>query len=68
MGSFGPYGRNVGVPFELPAFGGQIIGFHGSAGDVLDRIGVYIQVRKIIIIVIFFQYSFRQMVPNLLII
>ncbi|XP_078171477.1 agglutinin-like [Carex rostrata] len=44
LGSFGPYGRNVGVPFELPAFGGQIIGFHGSAGDVLDRIGVYIQV------------------------
>jgi hypothetical protein len=44
LGSFGPYGTEEGVPFELPAISGQIIGFHGRSHGALDAIGVYVQV------------------------
>ncbi|XP_078150668.1 mannose/glucose-specific lectin-like [Carex rostrata] len=44
LGSFGPYGTEEGVPFELPAIFGQIIGFHGRSHGVLDALGVYVQV------------------------
>lgn len=43
---YGPYGMGGGIPFELPAFGGQIIGFHGRSGTLLDAIGVYVQVTR----------------------
>ncbi|PNT69866.1 hypothetical protein BRADI_2g01740v3 [Brachypodium distachyon] len=43
--SFGPYGKEEGVPFALPAAvaGGRIIGFFGSSGLYLDAIGTYVQ-------------------------
>ncbi|KAJ4773121.1 Mannose-binding lectin superfamily protein [Rhynchospora pubera] len=44
LGTFGPYGQEEGVPFELPAINGQIIGFHGRSGQLLDSIGVYVKV------------------------
>uniref|UniRef100_A0ACD5TSV4 Uncharacterized protein n=1 Tax=Avena sativa TaxID=4498 RepID=A0ACD5TSV4_AVESA len=40
---FGPYGTEEGVPFELPAAGGRIIGFHGRSGNFLDAIGTYVK-------------------------
>ncbi|KAJ3696682.1 hypothetical protein LUZ61_000387 [Rhynchospora tenuis] len=43
LGSFGPYGTQEGVPFELPAITGQIIGFHGRAAGFLDSFGVYVK-------------------------
>ena len=51
LGSFGPYGTEEGVPFELPAICGQIIGFHARSHGVLDALGVYVQVCKIITVV-----------------
>jgi Jacalin-like lectin domain len=44
LGSFGPYGREEGIPFELHAITGQIIGFHARTGRLLDAIGVYVKV------------------------
>ncbi|KAJ3688538.1 hypothetical protein LUZ61_017702 [Rhynchospora tenuis] len=44
LGTFGPYGKEEGIPFELPAINGQIIGFHGRSGQLLDSIGVYVKV------------------------
>lgn len=39
---YGPFGQEVGTPFELSARSGQIIGFHGrSSGEYLNAIGVY---------------------------
>lgn len=55
LASFGPYGTEEGVPFQLPAISGEIIGFHGCSHGALDSLGVYVQVCKII--VNFFQYS-----------
>ncbi|XP_078167871.1 agglutinin-like isoform X1 [Carex rostrata] len=43
--SYGPYGKEEGSPFELSAFDGQIIGFHGRSGEYLNAIGVYVKVR-----------------------
>lgn len=44
LAAYGPYGTKEGTPFELSALGGQIIGFHGQSGALLDAIGVYVQV------------------------
>lgn len=46
LGTFGPYGEEVGMPFDLPAHNGQIIGFHGHSGLYLDSLGVYVKVCK----------------------
>ncbi|XP_078167868.1 mannose/glucose-specific lectin-like [Carex rostrata] len=43
--SYGPYGKEEGTPFELSAFDGRIIGFHGRSGEYLNAIGVYVEVR-----------------------
>ncbi|XP_078176384.1 protein GOS9-like [Carex rostrata] len=42
-GSYGPYGKEEGIPFELPAITGQIIGFHARSGVYLDALGVYVK-------------------------
>lgn len=44
LGSYGPYGKEEGIPFELPAITGQIIGFHARSGQLVDAIGVYVKV------------------------
>ncbi|XP_078167869.1 agglutinin alpha chain-like [Carex rostrata] len=41
--SYGPYGKEEGTPFELSAFDGKIIGFHGRSGEYLNAIGVYVK-------------------------
>ncbi|KAF7027329.1 hypothetical protein CFC21_039374 [Triticum aestivum] len=41
--SFGPYGTRKGAPFELPAAGGRIIGFHGRSGGLVDALGIYVE-------------------------
>ncbi|XP_047079953.1 jacalin-related lectin 3-like [Lolium rigidum] len=42
--TFGPYGVEDGVPFELPAAaGGRIIGFHGRSDSYVDAIGTYVK-------------------------
>jgi hypothetical protein len=41
--TFGPYGTEAGTPFELPAAGGRIIGFHGRSGIFLDALGTYVK-------------------------
>ncbi|KAJ3700951.1 hypothetical protein LUZ61_004656 [Rhynchospora tenuis] len=41
--SYGPYGTEQGVPFELPAGVGRIIGFHARAGSMVEAIGVYVK-------------------------
>ncbi|KQK02481.1 hypothetical protein BRADI_2g01730v3 [Brachypodium distachyon] len=42
--TYGPYGEDHGVPFELPApAGGRIVGFHGRSGGLLDAIGTYVR-------------------------
>ncbi|KAJ4773120.1 Carbonic anhydrase [Rhynchospora pubera] len=43
LGTFGPYGKEGGISFELPAINGQIIGFHGRSGQFLDSLGVYVK-------------------------
>ena len=48
MRTYGPYGREEGITFELPAIGGQIVGFHGRSGRYLDSLGIHIKVCKII--------------------
>ncbi|KAM0897453.1 hypothetical protein ACQ4PT_022557 [Festuca glaucescens] len=40
--TFGPYGTEEGAPFDLPAAGGRIIGFHGRSGTFLDALGTYV--------------------------
>jgi hypothetical protein len=42
--NFGPYGKEKGAPFKLPATGGKIIGFHGRSDGLLDALGTYVQV------------------------
>lgn len=46
---YGPYGAEEGEPFEFSAEGGEIMGFHGRSGEFVDAIGVYVQVKYIII-------------------
>ncbi|XP_047057778.1 jacalin-related lectin 3-like [Lolium rigidum] len=41
--TFGPYGKEDGVPFELPAAGGRIVGFHGRSKDYLNALGTYVK-------------------------
>ncbi|KAK1661012.1 hypothetical protein QYE76_049171 [Lolium multiflorum] len=41
--TFGPYGTEEGAPFELPAAGGRIVGFHGRSGTFLDALGTYVK-------------------------
>lgn len=41
--TYGPYGREEGVPFHLPAHDGKIIGFHGKSGRLVDAIGTYVK-------------------------
>ncbi|KAL6644496.1 hypothetical protein ACP70R_016104 [Stipagrostis hirtigluma subsp. patula] len=41
--AYGPYGREEGVPFALPAAGGRILGFHARSGRHLDAIGTYVR-------------------------
>ncbi|KAK1661009.1 hypothetical protein QYE76_049168 [Lolium multiflorum] len=41
--TLGPYGTEEGAPFELPAAGGRIIGFHGRSGTFLDALGTYVK-------------------------
>ncbi|XP_047057777.1 uncharacterized protein LOC124664267 [Lolium rigidum] len=41
--NFGPFGKEEGAPFKLPATGGKIIGFHGRSGGLLDALGTYVQ-------------------------
>uniref|UniRef100_M8BBM4 Uncharacterized protein n=1 Tax=Aegilops tauschii TaxID=37682 RepID=M8BBM4_AEGTA len=42
--SYGPYGKEDGVPFALHAGpGGKIIGFHARSGQFLDAIGTYVK-------------------------
>ncbi|KAM0845264.1 hypothetical protein ACQ4PT_056493 [Festuca glaucescens] len=43
--SYGPYGKEDGVPFALPAaVGGKIIGFHARSCVFLDEIGTYVKI------------------------
>ncbi|KAJ4778984.1 Mannose-binding lectin superfamily protein [Rhynchospora pubera] len=44
LGAYGPYGKEEGIPFELPAVAGKIIGFHALSGSYLYAIGVYVEV------------------------
>ncbi|PNT68464.1 jacalin-related lectin 19 isoform X1 [Brachypodium distachyon] len=41
--SFGPFGKEEGVPFALPACGGRILGFHARSGTHLHAIGTYVR-------------------------
>uniref|UniRef100_A0ACD5TSV5 Uncharacterized protein n=1 Tax=Avena sativa TaxID=4498 RepID=A0ACD5TSV5_AVESA len=42
--TFGPYGKQEGAPFKLPAAGGKIIGFHGRCScGLLDSLGTYVK-------------------------
>jgi hypothetical protein len=41
--TFGPYGKEEGVPFELIAAGGRIIGFHGRSRGYLHALGIYVK-------------------------
>uniref|UniRef100_A0ACD5TS60 Uncharacterized protein n=1 Tax=Avena sativa TaxID=4498 RepID=A0ACD5TS60_AVESA len=42
--TYGPYGKEDGVPFALPAAGGgKILGFHARSGVFLDAIGTYVK-------------------------
>jgi hypothetical protein len=41
--TFGPYGREEGSPFELPASGGRIVGFHGRFSYYMDALGTYVK-------------------------
>ncbi|KAG2305996.1 hypothetical protein Bca4012_084828 [Brassica carinata] len=40
--TYGPYGLTAGPPFELKEDGHKIVGFHGSAGDLLHKFGVHV--------------------------
>ncbi|VAH71286.1 unnamed protein product [Triticum turgidum subsp. durum] len=41
--TYGPYGKEAGAPFELPALGGRIVGFHGRSDSYLNALGTYIK-------------------------
>ncbi|CAH2053546.1 unnamed protein product [Thlaspi arvense] len=38
----GPFGLEAGTPFVLKEEGYKIVGFHGSAGDLLHKFGVHV--------------------------
>ncbi|XP_072986963.1 protein GOS9-like [Typha latifolia] len=40
--TYGPYGVEEGTPFSAPLEEGQIVGFFGRSGALLDAIGVYL--------------------------
>ncbi|KAK4478281.1 hypothetical protein RD792_017570 [Penstemon davidsonii] len=40
---YGIFGSDTGTPFSFPMEGGQIIGFHGRSGSLIDAIGVYVK-------------------------
>ncbi|KAF3339073.1 jacalin-related lectin 19-like protein [Carex littledalei] len=42
FGAYGPYGKEEGTPFELPAINGKVIGFYGRSAGLLDTLGVYV--------------------------
>ncbi|CAL5043157.1 unnamed protein product [Urochloa decumbens] len=42
--TYGPYGRENGTPFSLPEKkNGNVVGFFGSSGGLLDYIGVFVR-------------------------
>ncbi|KAJ1702778.1 hypothetical protein LUZ63_002557 [Rhynchospora breviuscula] len=41
--TWGPFGEEVGVPFEYPAISGEIIGFHAICARHVDALGVYVK-------------------------
>ncbi|XP_072954510.1 agglutinin alpha chain-like [Typha angustifolia] len=41
--TYGPYGRQEGTSFSLPADNGQIVGFHVRSGKYIDAIGTYVR-------------------------
>jgi len=41
--TYGPYGKETGTSFSIPAANGCIVGFWGRSGWLLDAIGVYIR-------------------------
>lgn len=41
--TYGPYGKEEGAPFELPAAGGRIVGFHGRSDSYLNALGTYVK-------------------------
>ena len=44
---YGPFGYQESIYGSFPfSFSGDIVGFHGSAGSQIDRIGVYIVTKK----------------------
>ncbi|KAJ4751454.1 Mannose-binding lectin superfamily protein [Rhynchospora pubera] len=43
LNTYGPFGTEREVPFALPAIRGQVIGFFGRAGPMLEAIGVYVK-------------------------
>jgi hypothetical protein len=42
--TFGPYGKEEGELFNLPAAGGRIVDFHGRSQDYLNALGTYVKV------------------------
>nr|ASK06165.1 lectin [Artocarpus hypargyreus] len=40
--TFGPYGEEVGTPFNLPIENGLFVGFTGRTGYILDAIGFHL--------------------------
>ncbi|CAN7001024.1 hypothetical protein BRARA_E02508 [Brassica rapa] len=40
--TYGPFGLTAGTPFDLKEDGHKIVGFHGSAGDLLHKFGVHV--------------------------
>jgi Jacalin-like lectin domain len=48
--TYGPYGTQEGVPFELPVVVGRIVGFYARAGSMVEAIGIYVKVRMLLLI------------------
>ncbi|KAJ3684760.1 hypothetical protein LUZ61_013924 [Rhynchospora tenuis] len=44
MRTFGPYGQEEGIAFELTATSGRIVGFHVISGKHIEALGVYVKV------------------------
>ncbi|ESQ48288.1 hypothetical protein EUTSA_v10020712mg [Eutrema salsugineum] len=40
--TYGPFGMEAGTPFVLKEEGHKIVGFHGSASDLLHKFGVHV--------------------------
>lgn len=45
---YGPYGEEKGMYFSIPKMGGKIVGFYGKSGWLLDSIGVYYRLPKML--------------------